>query len=137
LPHQFPRKDKTMNDGVKLLLERMKTHPEEFVGKFNRWQTLFNNYSHVLTEEEIRVIKTHKSVLEREEFTHAVMQELMREPTPVEIDPSTHTINRMGRAPWGTGVTAEQLEALKLQMQTEAEKIRAEHPFQPFCGEVK
>lgn len=91
-----------MNDGVKLLLERMKTHPEEFVGKFNRWETLFNNYSHVLTEEEIKAIKTHKSVLEREEFTHAVMQEIMREPTPVEIDPTTYTFNTVGRDPWGS-----------------------------------
>lgn len=127
-----------MNEGVLMILERMKTNPEEFVGKHNRWESLIDHYRHVLTDEEFKSIKNVKDALEREEFTRSVMQEILREPTPVEIDPNTYTINRMG-------TTAEQLRALRLQntyhqqlaTQEQLDRIRAEHPFEPFCGEVK
>lgn len=126
-----------MNDGVKILLERMQTHPEEFYGHYNKWTEVIDKFEKFFNANERALINGALTNLRREEFTRVVMQEILREPTPVEIDPNTHTINRMGRAPWGTGVTTEQLEKLKLTMQKEAEKIRAEHPFKPFCGEVK
>jgi hypothetical protein len=126
-----------MNDGVKILLERMQTHPEEFYGDYSKWTELINKFEKFFNANERALINGALTNIRREEFTSVVMQEILREPTPVEIDPSTHTINRIGRAPWDASVTETQLEQLKLHMQEEAEKIRAEHPFQPFIGEVK
>jgi hypothetical protein len=50
------------------------------------------------------------------------MQEILREPVPVEMR------------------TAERLKALRLTQpptQEQVDRIRAEHPFEPFCGEIK
>lgn len=73
-----------MNDGVKLLLERIKTHPEEFVsangGLFdsrNRWQLLVQSYEGYLTTEDRDALRTAMNKVMAEKFTEAVMKELM------------------------------------------------------------
>jgi hypothetical protein len=103
-----------MNDGVKLLLQRMETHPEEFTTKDfsgqSRWSHLISYYDGVLTDEERDTLKTKQTELLRKELTQAVMQELMHE-------------SRAGS--WGDNFAKQ------------VDKIRAEHPFQPFCGEIK
>jgi hypothetical protein len=70
-----------MNDGVKMLLERMKTHPEEFVGKRLRWSYILEEYDNVLSEDEVKAIKDELKALRRSELTRAVMQELLMEST--------------------------------------------------------
>lgn len=72
-----------MNDGVKILLERMETNPEEFVGRPRRWEYILEEYDNVLAEDEAKAIKEGLRKLLRSEFTRAVMQELLRESTPV------------------------------------------------------
>jgi hypothetical protein len=69
-----------MNDGVKMLLERMKTHPEEFVGKRPRWSYILEEYDNVLAEDEAKAIKDELKALRRYELTRAVMKELLNEP---------------------------------------------------------
>jgi hypothetical protein len=105
-----------MNDGVKILLERMKTHPEEFVDAWNegssKWSGLLGYYNNVLTDEEKKAIDSGLLKLRRDTFTRIVMQEILREPTPVEIDPSTFTIKTAGRDPWGSS-TLQHLEVHK------------------------
>lgn len=73
-----------MNDGVKLLLERIKTHPEEFVmgsgGLFNshsRWQLLVSSYEGYLTSEDRDALRKAMNEVMAEKFTEAVMKELM------------------------------------------------------------
>jgi hypothetical protein len=98
LPHQFPRKDKTMNDGIKIILERMKTNPEEFVGNlgtFGRWENMVQMSREVLTEEENKAFDDALHELKRKNFTTQVLQVLMEE--PVKIDPTTNTISNTGR----------------------------------------
>jgi hypothetical protein len=126
-----------MNDGVKILLERMQTHPEEFHGDYNRWSDVINKFEKFFSASERALINGALTNIRREEFTQVVMQEILREPTPVEIDPNTFTMNRIG-------TTAEQLRALRLMpagyqppTQEQVDRIRDEHPFEPFCGEVK
>lgn len=126
-----------MNEGVLMILDRMKTNPEEFSGIYNRWATILEEYDNVLSDDEAKAIKEELHKLRRAELTSAVMQELLREPTPVEVTPSTYTMNRIGRAPWSANTTDEQLEQLRIHMQKEAEKIRAQNPFKPFIGEIK
>jgi len=64
-----------MNEGVKLLLERLKTHPEEFM-KGGRWTYLLSEYVEYLPEELKPVIdETRKLVAD--EFTRDVVKELL------------------------------------------------------------
>ena len=90
-----------MNDGVKILLERMQTHPEEFHGEHNRWSDVINKFEKFFNTSERALINGALTNIRREELTHVVMQELLREQTPVEIAPSTFTFTNVGRDPWG------------------------------------
>jgi hypothetical protein len=89
-----------MNDGVKILLDRMQTHPEEFYGHYNRWTEIIDKFEKFFNASERALINGALTNLRREEFTQIVMQEILREPTPVEIDPNTYTFNTVGRSPW-------------------------------------
>ena len=70
-----------MNDGVKILLARMETHPEEFAYRANegtsKWGRLLENFKHCLTKEEINAIDSGIQNIERERFTQLVMEELL------------------------------------------------------------
>ena len=105
-----------MNDGVKILLERMKTHPEEFVDETNlgatKWSGVLNYYDNVLTLEEKKAIQEGVLKLKREAFTKQVMEILLDEVKPVEIDPDTFTIKTAGRNMWGSS-TLEHVEVHK------------------------
>jgi len=102
-----------MNDGVKILLERMQTHPEEFVDETNlgatKWSGVLNYYDNVLTLEEKKAIQEGVLKLKREAFTKQVMEILLDEVKPVEIDPDTFTIKTAGRGVWGSS-TLEHVE---------------------------
>ena len=87
-----------MNDGVKILLERMQTHPEEFYGSYNRWTEVLEKFEKFFHANERALINGALTNIRRDEFTRVVMQEILREPTPVEIDPNTFTIKTAGRA---------------------------------------
>jgi hypothetical protein len=86
-----------MNDGVKILLERMQTNPEEFHGEHNRWSDAINKFEKFFNASERALINGALTNIRREEFTSIVMQELLHEPTPVEIDLNTNTINNLGK----------------------------------------
>ena len=101
-----------MNDGVKILLERMQTHPEEFYGSYNRWTEVIERFEKFFNASERALINGALTSIRRDEFTQVVMNEILREPTPVEIDPSTFTIKTAGRDPWGSS-TLQHLEVHK------------------------
>ena len=114
-----------MNDGVKILLERMKTHPEEFVDETNlgatKWSGILNYYDNVLTPEEKKAIQEGVLQLKRDAFTKQVMEILLDEVKPVEIDPNTFTIKTAGRDPWGNS-TLQHLEVHKKALLKEQEQ---------------
>lgn len=92
-----------MIDGMKIILERMKTNPEEFVGNlgtFGRWENIVQMSREVLTEEENKAFDDALHELKRKNFTTQVLQVLMEE--PVKIDPNTFTMKTVGRDPWGS-----------------------------------
>ena len=73
-----------MNDGMKIILERMKTHPEEFkiTGKSpfslsGKWIGLVGIYEDSLPEEDMKVFKEALNSMKQEEFTAKVMEELL------------------------------------------------------------
>jgi hypothetical protein len=72
-----------MNDGMKIILERMKTHPEEFKDNDNpfayegKWVGLVHKYEHNLPEEDMKAFKEAVDAMRQEEFTAKVMEELL------------------------------------------------------------
>jgi len=70
-----------MNDGVKILLARMETHPEEFAYDpregMSKWGRLLDNFRHCLTKEEINAVEVGLRNIERDRFTELVMTELL------------------------------------------------------------
>jgi len=71
---------KEMNSGVALLLERMKTNPEEFVieeGVVGKWDSLVRSYEGVLPPEDVKEYKQALNTLLQQQFTEKVLEELV------------------------------------------------------------
>jgi len=64
-----------MNEGVKLLLERIKTHPEEFT-KGGRWINILAEYNEYIPDE-LKPLTDEARKLVANEFTKDVMRELL------------------------------------------------------------
>ena len=64
-----------MNEGVRILLERIKTHPEEFM-KGGRWINLISEYNEYIPKE-LKPIITETRNLVKDEFTRDVIKELI------------------------------------------------------------
>ena len=65
-----------MNEGVKILLERMKTNPEEFVDS-SKWAGLIHGYKAYLSKEDAQALEDAYNGLMQEQFTSKVMKELL------------------------------------------------------------
>ena len=105
-----------MNDGVKILLERMQTHPEEFYGNYNRWTGIIERFEKFFDTSERALVNGALTNIRREEFTQIVLNEILQEPVPVEVDPNTYTINTAGRYTGGASVSlaASQKSSLEI-----------------------
>lgn len=73
--------EKQMNAGVELLLERMKTHPEEFAFEpargSGKWARLLDSFKHCLTEEERHAVEEGIRNIERTRLTELVLEGLV------------------------------------------------------------
>lgn len=134
-----------MNDGVKILLDRMVTHPEEFVEELHlgvtKWDGLLKYYDNVLTLEEKKAIQSGMLKIRRDAFTKKVMEKLLAD--PVELDPNTYTINTVGRDPWGSVTLAHQkahsdyLDEYKQELQTLIKEEQMKIAAEAFKKEMK
>ena len=70
-----------MNDGVALLLDRMKTNPEEFIGAngfaYSKWGSLIGAYTEHLEPEDQKALTKGLNALLQQTFTEKVMEELV------------------------------------------------------------
>ena len=72
-----------MNEGVKILIERIKTNPEEFTigdGGFHtlsKWGRLIADYQTYLEPEDCEILKSAINKLHQQTFTEKVMKELL------------------------------------------------------------
>lgn len=70
-----------MLSAVEILIERTKTHPEEFsegqLNKHSKWGDLINNYSPCMTPEERAALATAMTEAKRTLFNEAVMKRLV------------------------------------------------------------
>ena len=61
--------------GVEILLERMKTNPEEFVeGGYSKWSRVISSGWDIFTEEEHKALKDAHTQAKREHFNGEVMR---------------------------------------------------------------
>jgi len=65
-----------MNEGVKILLERIKTNPEEFT-EGSKWGPLIQSHKMFLNEEDAKALNDALNGLMQERFTEKVMKELL------------------------------------------------------------
>jgi len=74
--------------GVEILLERMKTNPEEFVeGEYSKWSRVMGEGWDLFTEEERTALQNAHNEAKRDHFTGEVMRVLsgdVEEPTVAE-----------------------------------------------------
>jgi len=74
-----------MNEGVQILLERMKTHPEEFVPEYDggvtKWGSVIGQYKTYLTKEDCKALddawKETVVTAMQDKFTQVVLEELV------------------------------------------------------------
>ena len=65
-----------MNEGVKILLERIKTNPEEFTTQ-EKWGHLIQSHKMFLNEEDAKALDDALNELMQQRFTEKVMKELL------------------------------------------------------------
>jgi len=66
-----------MNDGVAMLLERMKTHPEEFFDFGSKWASVIGEHKDFLEVEDRQALTNGLNKLMQQRFTEKVMEELI------------------------------------------------------------
>ena len=71
-----------MNKGVEILLERIKSNPDEFIEegaltRKSKWGSLIADYQHVLDAEDQEVLKKALNQMMQDRFTEKVMKELL------------------------------------------------------------
>jgi hypothetical protein len=72
--------------GVKILLKRMESNPEEFRGQDNKWSAMipkgsggYIDWNHALTEEELKALAEGMRKIYRSVYTEKVMSTLLYE----------------------------------------------------------
>jgi hypothetical protein len=128
-------KGKIMNDGVKILLERMQTHPEEFVvaeGIPAKWDHLIRSYEAILDSEDIALFKQARAKLLQQQFTEKVMEEL--------IDPKKSSLEdvinqyrvkgmpSVGQIPMPSTITLEHSEHLRAHLDALKREVDNQKP---------
>jgi hypothetical protein len=76
---------KEMNNGVALLLERMKTHPDEFIGVKSKWGQIIRLYEDHLELEDYEALKAGTNKIMQQAFTEKVLEELV-DPKKLELE---------------------------------------------------
>jgi hypothetical protein len=83
---------KEQNAGVALLLERMKTNPEEFTGENaegSKWSRLISSYEQHLNKEDRDALNAGMDKILQQRFTEKVLEEL--------VDPTQSTLTKILR----------------------------------------
>jgi hypothetical protein len=74
-----------MNKCVKILLERMKTNPEEFGGS-GKWVYIMHNFKDIFTEEEAKALGKQYREVRLPMFEKEVMGALLTDEDQLELD---------------------------------------------------
>jgi hypothetical protein len=103
-----------MNEGVRMLAERMKTNPEEFnrYGKWNDMLAIVDDPDHVkfLTAEEIKYLQETTREMQRQRFTTKVLETLVRDEAQEDVlsKPSIYAYGSAGGGSMGSTTSIAQ-----------------------------
>jgi hypothetical protein len=125
-----------MNDGVKILLERMQTHPDEFFDESSRlhvtskWGKLIADHQDFLEPEDKNALNDGLKKLHRQIFTEKVLEELV-DPKKSSLEDVINQYRVKGMPSVGTtpalsSLTLETSEHIKAHIAT-LEKIKKEY----------
>jgi hypothetical protein len=128
-----------MNDGIKILLERLKTHPEEFTDDENpfsyegKWMRIFEKYKHNLSKEDVDIFLEAFNNLRQEKFTAEVMAELLdpKEEEQLTLSPTLQKNGTVSATPIPAISSISlsrkaQINAMKVEVRKKA-TIKKEH----------
>jgi hypothetical protein len=123
-----------MNEGVKILIERMKTNPEEFVDNHwsgeSRWGRLINSYRNYLDIEDLAIFDSAYtatiSKLMQQRFTEDVMTELLNPQEDDSLGKPWYTKQNVMPLGGQTLQRKEQVNAMKVQVRKKA-TLKKEH----------
>lgn len=107
---------KEMNNGVALLIERMKTHPEEFVPEYDggvtKWGNAIGQYRTYLTAEDSKALddawKETVVTAMRQKFTERVLEELVDPKSQINPYLASPTAMPLGGATQGHSTALNQ-----------------------------
>jgi hypothetical protein len=119
-----------MNDGVALLLERIKTHPEEFESNvIGKWSHIINSYKQYLEEEDCKALDKAINALMQQRFTEQVMEELVDPKSVSHNDYNPLKDTRLGGATLGrfSGYSVENQMHIDAHIK-ELKKLKEEKP---------
>jgi hypothetical protein len=103
-----------MNDGVKILLERMKTHPEEFAGdREGKWSHLIQSYRMFLAVDDWQALEKSMNALMQQRFTEKVLEKLVNPDRKLTRE---EKIPFRGKIPTIPSITIEQTEHLRARL---------------------
>ena len=139
-----------MNEGVKILLERMKTNPEEFIAPLNtgksKWGHLIESYKDSLDVEDQQAIKDGYKKIHQQRFTESVMRELLAPEKDWDDDMEKWFTKRpsatfsVGTTPELSTITLKQNEQLRAQVDAMKVEVRKKpilkKPHQTVFGQL-
>jgi hypothetical protein len=102
-----------LSAGVRALVGRMESNPNEFYGEADKWRFMFSsNFREVLTEPEKGALHEALKEVRRKEFDEKVMRELLRDSMEEQIKEGYYTTTQIG----GGGFGQAQIKAEGLQV---------------------
>lgn len=118
-----------MNDGIKILLERIKTHPEEFLIDNNnpfaesKWRKILQAYKSCLPKEDMEALDNEINKLLQEKFTSAIMEELLDPKEEAQLT-LTPTPQKIGTPRGGATLGAYSNLAVQTQALQQAQAVQ-------------
>lgn len=124
-----------MNDGVAMLLERMKTNPEEFLGvRDGKWESLVYRFHEYLDPQDYAIFRQELTKIMQHRFTEQVMEEL--------IDPKKSSLEELITAKRNANTTLLaqqqfQTEMMRSQLDlAKANKLETKNPHKTLFGKL-
>ena len=114
--------DLNISDGVRTVIARMESHPEEFFGDTPKWRFIFRDtFREGMTETEKGMIHAALQEVRRKEFNYTVLKTLLDDERETQIGRlvggTVATIS-----PYTTLTAADYNELFKKQMQPSKDK---------------
>ena len=99
-----------LSAGVRALVGRMESNPNEFYGEADKWRFMFSsNFRDVLTEPEKGALHEALKEVRRKEFDEKVMRELLKDNMENQIKEGYYTSPQISSG--GTGFGMAQIKA--------------------------